>query len=105
MVGGDDLGWASRLPCLPSSPLRKEPIAECVKFDPKSHAEEIAEHLVFKVFLEKMTEARRRIIKTGKKSGSIVCPKCDQNNISFSVASNGHVWARCPTQDCLRWME
>jgi hypothetical protein len=90
---------------LPSSSLRKEPLAECAKFEPKSHAEEIAEKLEWKHRYETMMEARKRIIATGEKSGKIVCVKCDRNWISFSVASNGHVWAKCGTPDCLVWME
>ena len=32
LVGGPDLGWAVRLPCVVDSPLSKHPIAQCKSF-------------------------------------------------------------------------
>ena len=38
--------------------------------------------------------------------GIISCPVCQTGKVAFSRASsNGHVWARCTTEGCVRWME
>lgn len=59
--------------------------------------------------LLKVTTARKLIIEAthGKKSvsGHINCPVCSTGTLSYSVAYNGHVHARCSTQDCLNWLE
>lgn len=37
-------------------------------------------------------------------AGKVKCPKCS-GELGYSVArSNGHVWGRCSTPDCLAWM-
>jgi hypothetical protein len=55
----------------------------------------------------KMACAAKSVIKKLHKpgsTGSIDCPVCE-GRLNFSIASNGHVWARCATQGCLAWME
>lgn len=37
--------------------------------------------------------------------GEMTCPICHTGRIGYSVASNGHIWARCATKDCVRFME
>ncbi len=36
--------------------------------------------------------------------GSIACPVCGKT-LKYSVASNGHIWGKCMTDGCLRWMQ
>jgi len=37
---------------------------------------------------------------------SMVCPICRKGKLHFSIASsNGHIWARCTTDDCVRFMQ
>lgn len=36
--------------------------------------------------------------------GKLTCPCCG-GIVSYSKASNGHVWARCSTAGCASWME
>ena len=57
-------------------------------------------------FIKYMMIARKSIIETKKEKGSIECPKC-KGKLLFSVAINynGHVHARCTTENCLAWME
>lgn len=39
-------------------------------------------------------------------SGTIKCPVCGEGDLSYSIAhSNGHIWAKCSTKDCVAWME
>lgn len=36
--------------------------------------------------------------------GQIKCPKCG-GELNYSIAStNGHIWGKCLTKDCLEWM-
>ncbi len=37
-------------------------------------------------------------------SGETVCPVCG-NVVTYSIASNDHVWAKCRTKDCLHVMQ
>jgi hypothetical protein len=59
-------------------------------------------------FLVKVLEARRRIVdhaagSTGRQ-GQVDCPGCGTAGaLAYSIASNGHVWARCSCG--LEWME
>ena len=36
--------------------------------------------------------------------GTIECPAC-KGTLHYSIAgTNGHMWGRCETKDCLTWM-
>lgn len=38
--------------------------------------------------------------------GEMLCPACKTGTLSYERSSyNGHVCARCSTDDCVRWME
>jgi len=55
--------------------------------------------------MERVLQARKAIIATGLKQGAITCPKCGKEKaLSFAIASNGHVHAKCKT-GCVAWME
>lgn len=81
-------------------------------FEPTLSAADEAE---FQAYCLKVMEARCLIIadatrkgfKRGKKGavGSVECPACKKAKMLYSVATNGHVRAECPTKDCLRWLE
>lgn len=104
MVGGEDIGWMARMPCQPDSPLRKEPMASCDKYDEKPAEEIAAEEREIKERSTFMISAIKAIRATKLSRGSIVCPKC-AGDLNFSVAkSNGHIWGRCNTEGCLAWM-
>jgi hypothetical protein len=53
---------------------------------------------------QNLMKARKSIIDTGRKSGSIECPICGKQ-LAFRVHSNGHVHASCETIGCLSWIE
>lgn len=47
----------------------------------------------------KETEGKKRGVK-----GSINCPKCN-GELQYSIAKlNGHIWGKCKTDKCLKWM-
>jgi hypothetical protein len=103
MVGGPDAGWAARLPCIPDSSLRKEPVAKCEKYATWT-AEELAEQdREHEAHWQNMKTALAAIRATGKRQGEIDCPRCG-GKLGFSVASNGHIWGKCKTEGCLAWM-
>jgi diaminopimelate decarboxylase len=37
--------------------------------------------------------------------GDITCPCCQEGRLIYTVASNGHIWASCSTENCVRWVE
>lgn len=101
---GDGFGWAARLPCIPDSPLRKEPITPCAKYSAKTKEEIDAEENEMKERTGHMLKAIAMIRETKQHAGHIECPKC-QGQLQFTVAkSNRHVWGRCSTAGCLTWM-
>jgi hypothetical protein len=59
--------------------------------------------------IEDILKARKAIIEHIKDarcvSGAIDCPVCEKGKLKFSRASNGHVHAKCKTQECVSWME
>jgi ssDNA-binding Zn-finger/Zn-ribbon topoisomerase 1 len=54
--------------------------------------------------VKKSFEAMRLIAESGKKQGSIPCPKCG-GDLRFSVASNGHQLAKCGSPNCIAYMQ
>ena len=62
---------------------------------------------------ERVMKARKAIIDMGAKPrsvGSLCCPVCNgggkqERTLHWSMASNGHIHARCDTQGCVAWME
>lgn len=45
------------------------------------------------------------IISTRKENNGIIeCPKCG-GKLHYTRASNGHVWGKCETENCLSWMQ
>lgn len=45
------------------------------------------------------------IVGTGKYKGHIECPSC-KGKLHFTRAkSNGHVWAKCETKDCISFIQ
>lgn len=105
LVGGPDVGWAARLPCVPNSPLRRPPLSICSGFvaiteeENKKFLEEVNR------LLDDAAKARAAILKTGLQSGVIECPKCN-GKLHFSIAHlNRHIHARCASAGCLSWAE
>jgi hypothetical protein len=112
LAGGKDPGWGLKLPCIKKfagpSPVtcdkRQEPT-------PEQLAEWKAE---MNRSMERIGKARKAIVDhlggpwkrgmTGS-SGSIPCPNC-AGTLQFSRAGyNGHIHARCSSEDCVAWME
>lgn len=58
--------------------------------------------------LNDIMEVKKAILlnieKTGKEASTITCPLC-RGQVSYTRAYNGHVHAKCSSDDCVYWME
>jgi hypothetical protein len=77
------------------------------RFPTDAEAREKAEESARSIAL--WSEGRKRCAADAKATkalqGSVECPKCN-GRLHYSIAStNGHMWGRCATADCLSWME
>lgn len=108
IVGGNETGWFYKIPCMKEHAVE---VACGAREFPTE--EEVAE---FNKWTDERTtlttEAHRRCResaiaggwKKGRQhSGVVQCPACDQQ-LKYSMAYNGHVWAQCETPGCLRWI-
>jgi hypothetical protein len=113
LIGGPDLGWARRIPCLVmdsvectvSCDKRVFPTREQAEAEEIEHEREAKEMLkAFDIAHEHASSLGLGLGKGGR--GSLPCPKGCGGMLQYSVASvNGHMHARCTTKDCLSWME
>jgi hypothetical protein len=108
LVGGPDLGWATRLPCHGKSDPE---IVPCDKYDA------LTDECIARIEAEREASAERfckaiPIIGAVKEDhrgedweGDVTCPVCGGVLHLSHAAHNGHVWGRCETKGCLAWME
>ncbi len=54
-----------------------------------------------RIALEKI---QNKIKETGKRQGFIICPICNKR-LFFDKHTNGHIWGKCETINCLSWMQ
>lgn len=106
LVGGTDLGWATRTPC-----REKHGVNTCVKREWPTE-EEVAEYdKQVQLHATKTAEAIRQIRAKHKcdparsgAAGTITCPAC-AGVLHYTIAAgNGHVWGSCEKKDCIGWM-
>ena len=113
-VGGDDLGWACRIPCVRPSAnafIRADEVVPCDRFDAPSSAEAEAEVAEVDALIERM-EKLGPVVQELKKEhagkgyqGVLECPLCG-GRLHVSIAAiNGHVWLRCESDGCVRIQE
>ncbi len=111
-VGGPNLGWAARLPCIKVGRARpSEPPVPCALYVEPTQAEIDAAEAEWKAVLARMEltfpliERIKRQRKGRNWSGVEECPACKGRLHLSHAAYNGHVHGRCETADCLQWME
>lgn len=107
LVGGPDLGWATRLPCL----KKNKSTVVCEKYLEPTAAE-LADHAAVMAAATERMRLTLPLIKRIKEenegkavAGVAECPVCGKMLRWTHAASNGHVWGRCVTEGCLAWME
>jgi len=108
ITGGPTFGIGTRLPCVIEGKFSK----------PKNGEKATCEHFVKPTkkelddweesvdrSIKQVSMAIKTIGKTGKQNGVIQCPACN-GKLGFSVSpGNGHIWAKCETNNCLAWMQ
>jgi len=110
LAGGGEFGRILRLPCVPITNRRGETPAQCVKFAEPT-PEQIAEQETreaealdrFRKVMPVVAEWRKK--EPLGKAETIACPACGGKLHLSQAACNGHVWGRCETDGCVRWME
>lgn len=117
-VGGQDSGWACRLPCRPNGGFTKpEQMVPCDKADRISaeeaqrlNAEDDAEVEAFLAHI-KLTQpiidelrAEYRRTRSGAQR-TMDCPACGKQLTITVSAYNGHTSGCCETKGCLAWRE
>jgi hypothetical protein len=113
LVGGPDLGWLARLPCVPRSRTDAGDVVHCALFAPKTREEIAAERAEMRAALDRMGRldplfGKIKADHHGRDaSGTMDCPECGAAGaLRWSHAAyNGHVRLHCSTPDCLSIME
>lgn len=107
LVGGPDLGWVTRLPCIKRN---KNPIP-CDQFEDFTQEELQAIEDDFKE-IEDMFETVQPVIdkikidhRNKNWEGIVECPICKGTLHITHVAINGHTCGKCETKECISWME
>ena len=116
LVGGPDLGWGTRLPCL--GRLFEAKNGERATCDKRScwtveeaEARELDHQRRIEHAMTAMNAARQHAKSQGFKKGrggegELSCPVCQTGTLRYSVAAyNGHLWGACSTDNCVRWMQ
>ena len=74
----------------------------------------LKELVATEVQLASVLKARAAIVEREERFGRLgdggvrdgmPCPICGTGALGYSIAPNGHIWARCSTQNCVRWLE
>ena len=111
LVGGEQLGWMKRAPCL----ARNDTAVECEwrEFPTEDEAqaeaqadEERTQH-IFAAMMACAEDSNAHGFVDNRRdmTGQIVCPACG-GTLKYSRAGyNGHIWGKCETVDCLAWMQ
>jgi len=108
-VGGDDFGWAIRIPCFDDK--RSGAIVPCDLFQEVTAADLAEWHEKVQKSLANLGMSVDLISRIkgehrGKSwSGIEKCPVCSGKIRVSHSAYNGHTRAHCETPDCLRWIE
>lgn len=112
LVGGPDLGWALRIPCVEQRPGEESSAAvvPCVQCQRTSRAEAEAEIAAADAGYERIVTCLTAIkAKHGKARGladSMPCPTNCGGTLGYTIAgSNGHIWGKCSTKGCASWMQ
>jgi hypothetical protein len=95
------------IPCVNSLNLCGATCAKREMPTPEAVAARVAEseREIGQVFAA-MKLIRDAVGKTDGGTGTVDCPRCSgERTLRYSVASNGHIHARCSTGGCLAWME
>lgn len=91
-------------PCL-SGPAHNPGGATCERRELPTMEQVQAEIAESDRMVQHYITARKAITEHGQQQGCIDCPCCNGGKLCYSKASNGHVMAKCSTDNCVVWME
>ena len=121
-VGGSPTGWALRMPCIketsrslatlsPAQRAQVDNVVPCDKYmeptkDQIAESDAIRDKAIVRLLKTLPLSMRIKTEHKGKNwAGIEECPVClGKLHLSHS-ASNGHVWGKCETKDCVSWIE
>lgn len=107
--GGDRFGWVKKVPCLRTN--ETDAICPAAEYPTQEEARQKAAEFEAYIddFVALLTKVRPAIEAqhkaTGAWSGTLDCPKCAKPLHWSKAQCNGHVHARCETEECVAWME
>jgi len=108
----DKPGRLTRLPCIdPDLAPLIGTRGQCEKYEGYTKEELAQREKVLLEALDRMDKLQSIIEKVKKEhkrkawQGTVECPVCKGKLHLSHAAINGHVWGRCETTDCVRWME
>lgn len=107
--GGNDFGMIKKIPCLktntdaPPCEHMIFPTPEEVAADDAAFEAQVADFMMVISTVRPAIEAEHKA--TGAWSGHLECPKCSKPLHWAKAECNGHVHARCETDNCVAWME
>lgn len=103
LVGGDDFGWALRIPCI-ADYHENEGAATCEKFQLLTEEEAAAARQKMTDLMNAAAIAFEQVKDKPDGPGVIECPLC-KGRLGYSIARNGRknlsVVMKCETEDCL----
>lgn len=110
LVGGDDFGWVTRLPCLRFLSKEMDRCNTCDKMQLPSRAEAEAQERAADEVFQRINVCLKAIRKKhGKARGlvdSMPCPNECGGTLRYSISGyNGHVHGQCSTKGCAQWMQ
>lgn len=110
LIGEKGFGWIRRLPCFKDHNAKV--CCDKREFPTEEEVQEFDKWLKQRHTV--MAEAHRRCLESAEAagfikdkrgaSGTAICPVCDQQ-LKYSIATNGHVWAQCMTPGCISWIQ
>jgi hypothetical protein len=118
LVGGDPVGWVTRLPCSAvmeprngakvSCDKHQLPTPEEIAEDERRTAESVRKFMVaYTGKVREWREANKWDRKNPKSAaGKVPCEVCSTGEIHLLMHEyNGHVHGKCSTEGCVSWME
>ena len=106
---GDAPGWAKDMPCLLKGSIKCDLLSLKTREEAEKEAD-MWEHQINKTvgaINAAKSDAKSRGLKRGNGGrGEVKCPACPDGTLRYTVAGvNGHMHAKCTTEDCASWME
>ena len=107
VTGGDDFGWAVRMPC---NGKEKEDSVSCDLYEKYTDEEKAQREADLAKEMKEMMEILPLIqqVKDRNKDGGseeLECPRCSKKLFVSISDYNGHAHAHCETENCVNMME